>query len=59
MEMYPVSDLLNSSRNDTSDLLKPLEAGKMKSADVSLLVKIIIIVVLLIFAVARAWRHAH
>jgi hypothetical protein len=31
----------------------------MKSADVSLLVKIIIIVVLLIFAVARTWKHVH
>ncbi|HEX2767946.1 MAG TPA: SOS response-associated peptidase [Geobacteraceae bacterium] len=26
MEMYPVSDLVNSPRNDTSDLIKPLEA---------------------------------
>jgi len=26
MEMYPVSDLVNSPRNDTPDLIKPLEA---------------------------------
>ena len=31
----------------------------MKLSEVSLLVKIIIIVVLLIFALARAWRYVH
>jgi putative SOS response-associated peptidase YedK len=28
MEMYPVSDQVNSPRNDTSDLIKPLEISK-------------------------------